>query len=148
MAETASIFRFPGYLPPAPTEQDSEGWIASVSLPASQAVPSVFYSALGHALALREGRLGDGLTLCEFAVRTGFRDADNFANLAKVYRLCGNRARAAKAIFLGLRVQPTHPELQSLHRQLGVRRPPAFPWLTRSNPLNRWAGRIRHALSN
>lgn len=109
--------------------------------------PGLAYSYLGVALAKLERRRRDGLKLCEHAVRLQFYEPENHLNLARVYLLMDNRRGAVDALARGLRVDPSHAGLRALRKEIGVRRRPVIPFLSRDNFLNRLLGRIRHDLS-
>jgi tetratricopeptide (TPR) repeat protein len=106
-------------------------------------LPGVFYSYLGVAMARCDGRRRDGMELCRYAVRVQPEQPENYLNLASAYLLLGRRSEAMRAIASGLQVHPGHPRLSSLHSTLGVRQPPLFPFLARTNPLNSLPGRGR-----
>lgn len=107
-------------------------------------LPSVFYSCLGHGIALREGRTREGLALCEHAVRQEFFVGENYANLARVWLLLGRKRRAVEVVEKGLRVEGSCTALLILRHELGCRRPPPLRFLPRRHPLNRVLGHIRH----
>ena len=109
-------------------------------------LPSRFYSYLGYGMALHEGRISQGIKLCRYAVKLEFFQPENYVNLAQVYLLANRRDKASKAVLKGLEVDPEHPALVALHKTLGERKPPALPFLSRSNILNQVLGRLRHAL--
>lgn len=111
-----------------------------------QDLPGLFYSWLGYGIALQEKRYRDGLRLCEHAVKKQFYEADNFFNLARTRMLLDDRPKAVEAIYRGLRLSPRHRGLRKLERNLGRRNRPVLPFLSRSNPLNRFLGKLRHDL--
>lgn len=111
-----------------------------------QDLPGLFYSWLGYGIALHEKRYRDGLRLCEHAVKKQFYEADNFYNLARTRMLLDDRPKAVDAVRQGLRLHPRHRGLRKLERTLGRRNRPVLPFLSRSNPLNRLLGKLRHDL--
>lgn len=111
-----------------------------------QDLPGLFYSWLGYGIALHEKRYRDGLRLCEHAVKKQFYEADNFYNLARTRLLLDDRQKAVEAIHRGLRLSPRHRGLRKLERNIGRRGRPVLPFLSRSHPLNRFLGRLRHDL--
>ncbi|HYU31126.1 MAG TPA: hypothetical protein VEW48_03105 [Thermoanaerobaculia bacterium] len=111
----------------------------------SSALPGIFYSFLGYGIALRQRRVQEGLKLCQHSVKIQFYEPENYVNLARTCLLAGDRPAAVRAVIDGLKVDRQHPELLRIHLELGIRAEPILPFLSRSNPLNRLLGRIRHA---
>jgi len=111
----------------------------------SSDLPGLFYSYLGYGIALRQKRVQEGLKLCRHSVKIQFYEPENYVNLARTCLLAGDRAGAAKAVQEGLRMNHQAPELLRLHGELGMRAQPVLPFLSRSNPLNQFLGRVRHA---
>ncbi|HYL05456.1 MAG TPA: hypothetical protein VE075_05420 [Thermoanaerobaculia bacterium] len=108
------------------------------------ALPALVYSYLGYGIALRQQRLAEGIRLCQHAVKLEFYQAENYLNLARTQLLAGHRRAAVRAVADGLKVEPDSAPLLELRRELGVRRRPPLPFLSRGNPLNLLLGRIRH----
>jgi hypothetical protein len=100
-------------------------------------------SYLGYASARLEGRVEEGVRICERAAEKEFYEAEVFLNLARVLLLAGERKRAVKATERGCQLDPKNPDLIALRRQLGVRRAPTLPFLGRGNTLNRALGLLR-----
>ena len=109
-----------------------------------EALPSIFYSYLGVAIARCEGRRRDGIELCRYAVRLRPRNPENRANLAQVYLIVRDRRQAVKQLQAGLKLAPRNRMLRRLGAQIGVRRRPAISFLSRDNPLNFWIGRLTY----
>ena len=114
---------------------------------ANTALPSLYYSYLGRALAVRERRVKEGLRLCRHAVKMEFFQLDNYVNLARTCLLMDRRREAYDAVKEGLAIDAGHPELLLLRSELGARRPPVVGFLSRRNPVNRLLGRLRHSPS-
>lgn len=111
-------------------------------------VPSAYFSYLGYALAKQRNQLQQGIKLCRHAIKLEFFQSENYVNLARTCLLNEKfRREAWEAVRDGLRVDPEHPELLELERQLGSRKPPVIRFLGRNNPLNRLLGSFRHLLS-
>ena len=89
----------------------------------------------------------EGLKLCEHAVRIQFYEPDNHLNSARVHLLARNRRAAVEAIGRGLKLDPHHAALRGLRQEIGIRKRPVLPFLSRNNPLNRLLGRMRHDFS-
>ena len=110
-------------------------------------VPSACYAYLGYGLARYRKKIPEGVKLCRMAVRMELYQTENFALLARACMLSERYRRLAyAAVREGLAIDPSSPELRALHRELGVRRQPVLPFLTRSNPINRVLGFMRHLL--
>jgi len=110
------------------------------------ALPALVYSYLGYGIALRQQRLGEGLKLCQHAVKLEFYQAENYLNLARTHLLADHRRAAVRAVADGLKIERDNRQLLELHHELGVRKRPVLPFLSRSNPFNLLLGRIRHLL--
>lgn len=111
----------------------------------SSVLPGLFYSYLGYGIALRQKRVQEGLKLCQHSVKIQFYEPENYVNLARTYMLAKDRPGAVRAVLGGLKVIRHHPTLLQLHQELGIRAQPVLPFLSRSNPLNQFLGRLRHA---
>ena len=98
------------------------------------------YQGLCHVLS------GDisGLNLCRHAASMETIQAAVFHNLALAELHLKHRKRAVSAERLGLGIDPQHTGLQALRRGMGVRRRPSLGFLDRSNPLNKWLGRLTY----
>lgn len=111
-------------------------------------LPAVFYSYLGYGVALREKRIRDGIRLCEHAVKLEFYQPENYFNLARTYLLADNRRKAFEAVSKGLQMDRGNRQLRGLLQEMGARRRPVIPFLSRDNPVNRFLGRIRHDMQS
>jgi hypothetical protein len=107
------------------------------------AMPGVFFSTLGYGIARYQQRTEEGLKLCRHAVKLQFYEPENYLLLARTALLCENRAEAVKAVRGGLKVDANNAQLQALSTELGIRQLPVLPFLSRSNPLNQFLGRLR-----
>jgi len=105
-----------------------------------------YLSFYGLSVALSEGATVEAVRACEVAARSEQATADLFLNLAKVYEMAGKLTRALDACERGLLMDPDHPGLRAILARLDRRRTPPLPFLDRSNPLNRWLGKVRTAL--
>lgn len=109
------------------------------------AMPSQFFACLGYSLAM-QNKLEQGLRLCRKAVELDFYQPENYLFLSRVQVLTGDRRSALEAIERGLQCDPEHRELRAMRRDLGQRRSPVLPFLSRAHILNRGLGQIRHRL--
>lgn len=103
-------------------------------------LPGLFYSYLGYGIARCQGRKKEGLKLCQHSIKVEFYEPENYLNLARTCLLLHDRAGAVRAVKGGLKVDSQNLELLALHRDLGIRRAPAIPFLSRGNFLNRLLG--------
>ncbi|HET9228741.1 MAG TPA: hypothetical protein VFR31_18825, partial [Thermoanaerobaculia bacterium] len=58
------------------------GQLAESGEPGS-AMPGLFYSYLGYGIARCQGKVQEGLKLCEHSVKVEFYEPDNYLNLAR-----------------------------------------------------------------
>lgn len=101
----------------------------------------------GLTLVLVEHNSSLGVLYCDQALRVAGPDPELHLNQARAHLALGQRDRAVKAIIRGLLAAPGHPALVAAQQAMGWRRKPVVPFLDRSNPLNRWLGRLRHKWS-
>jgi hypothetical protein len=91
-----------------------------------------------------QGKVREGLKLCEHSLKIQYYEADNHWNLARVQIVSGERLAAFQTISRGLKLDPTHEGLLQTQKEIGVRRRPVLGFLSRDHPLNIWLGRLRH----
>ncbi len=101
----------------------------------------------GLTLVLVERNSNLGVLYCDRALRTAGADPELCLNQARVHLSLGQRERAVKAVARGLAADPQNAALRLAQQSMGWRRKPVLPFLPRSNPLNRWLGKIRHKWS-
>ena len=94
-------------------------------------LPGLFHSYFGHAIARCDGRIREGLELCEYSVEIEFYQPENYLNLARTRLLAGNRRGACACVERGLMIDPSHAGLHLMRKQLGVRRAVPLPFLAR-----------------
>ena len=109
-------------------------------------LPGIVYSYLGYGLARYQRRSRDGIKLCEHAVKIQYYEPENHMNLARTLMLTSDRRGAVASIARGLKLDPNHRGLKELRIEIGVRRRPVLPFLSRTNPINVFLGRLRHGL--
>ena len=97
----------------------------------------------GLLMATVEGRMKEGLALCEQALQLGFSDPDVYLNLARLYSLSSQPQRAVITLRKGMRaVQPQNPILMRELDRLSPRSAP-LSTLHRDNVLNKNLGKLR-----
>ena len=107
----------------------------------------LFYSYLGYGIARYERRGKEGLALCQHAIKVQFYEPENYVLLARVYLLRRRRGKAIDALQRALKLNARHPEALKLAKEIGFRRKPVLPFLSRNNPLNITLGKMRHSIS-
>ncbi len=96
-----------------------------------------------YALAVAHtGDLKEASQLCLSALGHERRNPDVYAALARIYGMAGSRRKAIDALDRGLTLSPRHPGLLAVQQDLGVRRTPPIPFLSRDNRWNIWLGRV------
>lgn len=108
-----------------------------------RAMPGLFYSYLGYGIARCQGKVKEGLKLCQHSIKVEFYESENYFNLARTYLLDRDRSGAVRAVRKGLKVDPQSLELLALYRDLGIRQEPVIPFLSRNNLVNQVLGRLR-----
>jgi hypothetical protein len=110
-------------------------------------LPGLFYSYLGYGIARYQRKLREGLALCHHAIKVQFYEPENYLNLARIHVLRSSRGKAVDAIHKALKLSPRHPEDLKLIKQIGYRRRPVIPFLSRKNPINVWLGKMRYQMA-
>jgi len=98
------------------------------------------------ALAHQSGDLQKSLTLCREAIQREPRNPEHFLRMGVIYLIGGRRKEAIRIFHLGLRVGK-HPAITRWLAFLGHRQKPMLPFLSRTNPLNKYLGKLRRSLS-
>ncbi len=101
----------------------------------------------GLTLVLVERNSNLGVSLCDQALRPAGPEPELILNKARAHLELGQREHAVKAIGKGLALFPREPSLERAKEAMGWRRRPVLGFLSRSNPVNRWLGKLRHRLS-
>jgi tetratricopeptide (TPR) repeat protein len=65
-----------------------------------------------------------------------------YLNLGRAYLAAGSKKYAVEAFRKGLESDPEEPELLREIRRMGIRREPRISFLKRSNPINKYIGRL------
>jgi hypothetical protein len=104
----------------------------------------VFMSWYGLTLVLVEKNSNLGVLLVDQALRLAGPDPELLLNSARIHLALNQRDRAARALGRALELWPEDPRLLAARDAMGMRRAPVIPFLSRSNPLNRFFGRLRH----
>lgn len=67
-----------------------------------------------------------------------------YLNLGRVYRAAGSKEDAFEALRMGLIFGNENEDLLCELRELGMRKKPIVPFLQRSNPVNKYLGKLLH----
>jgi len=107
--------------------------------PISPVILANYALCLGYA-----GRVREGIGICRQALPRGGHHPEVSLCLARLYLLAGTRRLALEESDRGLRLSPHNEELRRLRGELGFRRPPPIPFLSRESVLNVRLGRLLH----
>jgi Tfp pilus assembly protein PilF len=96
-----------------------------------------------YGLSLAQAGLSTQIALqaCRTAVSKQPDDPVLLLNLGRVYLIVGKPVRAMDSFERGLRINPENKTLRKELAKIDRRSRPTFPFLERSNPLNRWMGK-------
>lgn len=105
-------------------------------------------SLYGLSLSLAGPDVLRGVALCEEAIRKVRSDAtaEMYWCVARAYLTVRYRAQAVAALRSGAAVDPEHGGIHEMLTELGIRRPPVVPFLSRGNLFNKYLGMLRHRL--
>lgn len=102
-------------------------------------------SQYGLALAHERRDIRNAVSLCQEAIKNDPRNVEHFLRLGTVYLIGDQRKEAIRIFRLGLRVGKS-PQISRWLQILGHRESPVIPFLARSNPINKYLGKIRTGL--
>jgi tetratricopeptide (TPR) repeat protein len=104
-----------------------------------------YLSHYGLCLGMVMQRKHEGVRYCKEAAHLETYNADIQCNLGRVLLASGIRKEAYRAFVSGLKMDPGHAGIVRELKQMGVRRRPVLPFLSRNNRLNVLLGRIRNS---
>lgn len=108
-------------------------------------------SYYGCLIAVIENKSKEGVRICEDAIRilnTSMPFGSEFfypifyLNLGRAYLKDKKKKDAVKAFQEGLKNDPDNHDILWEIKKMGTRKPPPFPFLSRSNPINRYIGML------
>ena len=99
------------------------------------------FSFYGVCLAKVQRRYAQAVQCCEISLKHNLLDPVHHHNLALVYLERDDRAKAVETLNAGLRLDPRNRAIHKVWNEIGRRRPPVIPFLSRNNPLNIWLGK-------
>ncbi len=109
--------------------QDNPGW----------------YSYLGYCIAKERGQHRKGVELCQDSLAQEPDNPGHYYNLGRIYLNSGDKTEALRVLREGMTMGGSF-EILRLLETLGQRKPPLFPSLSRTNPLNRYLGMLLNRL--
>jgi Flp pilus assembly protein TadD len=98
-----------------------------------------WHSFLGYCIAKERGQHRKGMELCRSALELEPDRPVHYCNLARIHLMVGDKVEALRVLRDGM-VRGGGPEIERLLENLGVRKKPLFPMLSRANPVNRYLG--------
>ncbi len=108
-------------------------------------------SYYGCLIAIVENDIREGIRICEESIKsldTSMPFGSEFfypvfyLNLGRTYLKARKKADAIKVFLEGLRHDPDNKDIKWEMQKLGVRRKPPIPFLARSNPINKYIGKL------
>jgi tetratricopeptide (TPR) repeat protein len=96
-------------------------------------------SSYAFCIAKERGQVSNAISLCEEAIQKEPGNSLHYLNLGRIYLIDNNRVEAIKTFREGLNYE-ANPLIVDELNKLGPRKPPIFPFLKRSNPINRYLG--------
>lgn len=109
----------------------------------AEQIQARYLSWYGLCLTLERKRGHEGIYFCREATAREQYNPDLYLNLARACLVAGRRREAHEAVEAGLRLHPDHDGIVKLRREMGQRRRPAVPFLSRDHALNVMLGRLR-----
>lgn len=103
---------------------------------------AICLSWLGIAIARAGGDLARSESLCLEAIKKEFYRPRNYLCLAEVYIKGNKKAKAISVLKRGLRVDAGNPDIFRMLNKLGIRRESLLPFLSRSNFMNKYGGKL------
>ena len=103
----------------------------------------VYLSLYGFCLAKQNKSYDTAINLCRRAIKLKSKDPDLLVNLGRVLRLSGDKDGAHRAFLEAWDRKKGHTGAATELCRMGVRRKSVLPFLSRSNPVNKYLGKVR-----
>ncbi len=114
---------------------------------------ALILSYYGCLQAIVDKKFRSGIDTCRKALAT-FKPADTYSagviypilhlNLGRAYLAAGRKQDAVDSFTKGVKYDKANSELNKELRMLGLRKRPLIPFLSRSNPINKYIGMLLH----
>lgn len=101
----------------------------------------IYCSSLAVCLAREKSNLKRAVSLCKEAIKNDPKNSLHFLNLGRVHIMANQKKDAIRILYMGLRHSENREIIAELNR-IGRRRRPVIPFLERSNPLNKFLGKL------
>jgi tetratricopeptide (TPR) repeat protein len=101
----------------------------------------IYSSYYAFCIAKERGQFQLAVTLCQKAMAKEPLEPAHYLNLGKIFLIAGKKDDAIRTFREGLH-QEHHQQIIDELNAIGTRKPPLFPFLKRSNPLNKYLGVI------
>jgi len=101
-----------------------------------------YLSYYGLCLAMVRNEVREGLRYCREAITLESYNSTLRCNLGRVLLKAGRRREAHRCFVRGLRLEPGHAATCRELTQMGIRRKPFLPFLSRGHPINVFIGRL------
>lgn len=98
-------------------------------------------SAYALCTAALKGTYKSSVNLCHEAIKKDSKNPEHYYRQGRILILAGKRKDAIWVLRMGLR-HGRHKEILATLASMGIRRPPPISFLPRSNPLNRYLGKL------
>ncbi|KAF0144744.1 MAG: hypothetical protein FD156_1573 [Nitrospirae bacterium] len=102
-------------------------------------------SYLGFCIAAERGKVTEALGLCNDALAHEPDNPVHYLNLGRIYLKAGQKTDAIETLRKGLSFGE-NTEIHQLLENLGMRKRPVVPFLSRDNVLNKYLGLLLHRL--
>jgi len=101
----------------------------------------VINSYYAFCMAKERGQVGKAILQCEQSIQKEHNNPLHYLNLGRIYLIENNKAEAIRIFREGLNFEANQEIVKELNK-LVIRKPPVFPFLKRSNPVNKYLGII------
>jgi len=123
--------------------KSSDAIAASGTAALKDVVPANALSYYGLCLAHSQANPQEGAKFIHIAIHNEPMVGEHYLVLAKLWRHARNRRKLVDAIQKGFEASPRYLPLRRLAQEVGLRKDPVLPFLSRENRLNEALGRLR-----